>query len=269
MTMTMLRNTLLLFAIFILAGPAPAPCQEKNGFFEKDFAIGIGEHDKDKPASSRTPAAEKHRTPSPPAPASSDKGFSDPFSKEPEGPKTDPYFSDLPSAADAEKDSSGKITSLGAVLLGTSAPSLKSNLDTLMGLLEYHHFMAGPVIIVGDPLDVGKILEEWIPKKQFENVVLGNPQELGNEEIVRRLYEVAPKLMNDPGVKLMAMLADRIQIVSAPPKDENGVEITYSPSWIMETPRGRILLEGVITPARNISAKGFFIAPDDSLLPSK
>lgn len=261
-----LANCALFFAqVMFGIMPCIGNAQEKNGFFDQGYVTNILEDKKEAQSTPKEKEEKGKNSPSTAGQPQQKRDNSEAFHLEQSEPEKErDLFSNDPVAAEAEKDAARKIISIGAALEGTNPGNLKQNLKVLMALLDYHKLEMGELYIVGDTESIYKTLHESFPEKIFNNVFSEDPRTMSKEAFEKKVAMIQEQVMSDPWFLRAQKIMDNLHILSTPPQDINGVEITRSPSWIIETAKEKILLEGMLNPGRCISAKGYFVAPEGS-----
>lgn len=251
-----------MLALMVAFAFQPAEAQHNDGTFEQNYVNGIFSGlETRSPSPTRGPGA-GDKPSSQPASSPDDKKETSMESSISETAKEDPCAgAALASPGAVENDPSKKIVSIGAVLSGNNRQDLTKNLKTYLSLLKCHKVSAGSLYISGDADEVADIMEEALPRQTFTGIFRDQPDKLSSGEYQQGIEILKDRIMNNAEVSLIMKVVENLRVVSGPVLDLDGVEIKLSPSWIIETAKDRVLLEGMAQPGRYITSRGYFVAP--------
>lgn len=165
-------------------------------------------------------------------------------------------------------ESGTKLSALGIIINGTNAAHVSGALGEYLRIVEHYKEIDSLfIVLVGDQktsleaaspalsqLEMNPdVIKELFLKTMLNPIVQDENEKQREKEV---LDEISNTISKDESLGRRMKAISSLSLVDKVPDE---FKITYSPGWILDTARGRIMVEGIIKLGTFINEKGEFV----------
>lgn len=183
------------------------------------------------------------------------------------------HAQEAPQRSSVDNDEPKTIQEISLIVSGADEGHFIPAIERLRNIFRHHtRIKAGSLTVVGNPYSIAekvylalspKDVSLELKKRVISKVMIPKPDNLTEEQedifssrIADGMQEI---ITSDPEMKLFFDLASQLSIVQELPKELN---IQKSPTWLITTQKGKIILEGILEPETFINEKNEFVEND-------